>query len=129
MVDLRRRRRVDHLHVVFGALLQEAFQPRAGVLRTLAFEAVRQQQHQTAETFPFVFGARDELVDDHLRGIDEVAELRLPKHQPVGPVEAVAVLESEHARLRQRRVVNIEDALPRPQVPQGHIGVAEFGIP
>src|SRR5207302_474935 len=45
---LRRRRRITDLNVVFGAGLQEPFQPGAGMLRPLALVAVRQQHHQAA---------------------------------------------------------------------------------
>ena len=38
------RRAVGDLHVVLGGKLQEAFEAGAGVLRALAFVAVRQQQ-------------------------------------------------------------------------------------
>ena len=46
----------------------------------------------------------DELVDDHLRAVGEVAELRFPEHQRVGLGERVAVLEAEHRLFRQHRV-------------------------
>ena len=39
------------------------------------------------------FGGHDELVDHDLRGVGEVAELRLPAHQRVGR-DRVAVLEA-----------------------------------
>jgi hypothetical protein len=37
---------LHHLDVVLGAQAQEALEPRAGVLGTLALEAVRQQHHE-----------------------------------------------------------------------------------
>ena len=83
------------------------------MLGPLAFEAVRQQQHEAAQPPPLLFGAGDELVDDHLGGVDEVAELRLPQHQPVRAVEAVAVLEAQHAGLGQRAVVDLDRRLVR----------------
>ena len=61
--------------------VQEALDARAGMLGTLAFVAVRQQQHQAAGLAPLGFGAGDELVDHDLRAVGEVAELRLPQHQ------------------------------------------------
>jgi hypothetical protein len=54
----------------------------------------RQQHHQTRQLPPFVFRARDELVDDHLRHVHEIAELRLPDHQSVRIIEAVAIFKS-----------------------------------
>ena len=55
----------------------------------------------------FGFARGEELVDDHLRAVGEVAELRLPQHQRAGIGERVAVLEAEHARLRKQRVVRL----------------------
>src|SRR5258705_1694671 len=42
--ELRGRREVDDLDVVLGGLRQESLEPRARMLRTLAFQAVRQEQ-------------------------------------------------------------------------------------
>ena len=97
---LRRRGGLHDLDVVLGGQRQEALEPGARVLRALAFEAMGQEQHQAAQALPLVFGAGDELVDDHLGRVHEVAELGLPDHQPVRAVEAVAVLEAQHARFR-----------------------------
>ncbi len=53
---------------------------------------------QSAQPTPAVGGPCDELIDDHLACVDEVAKLGLPRDQARGTVEAVAVLEPEHAR-------------------------------
>ena len=79
--------------------LQVALDARAGVLRPLAFVAVRQQHDDAGEQTPLVLAGGDELVDDDLRAVGEVAELRLPEHQRLGIVAAEAVLEAEHRRL------------------------------
>ena len=50
---------------------------RARVLGALAFEAVGEQQREAALA-PLVVGRDDELVDDDLRAVGEVAELGLP---------------------------------------------------
>ena len=70
---------INDLHIVFGAEMQKSFEARAGMFGALAFEAMRQKQHKAAEAFPFVFGAGDELIDDRLGGIPEIAELRFPQ--------------------------------------------------
>ena len=77
--DLRRRGRHADLDVVLGAQLQEALEARRGVLRPLALVAVRQQHHQPAEPAPLGLGRGDELVDDHLGAVGEVAELAPPR--------------------------------------------------
>ena len=76
-----RRREVGDLHVVFGAKLQEALEPRRGMLRPLAFIAVRQQADEARHAQPLALARRDELVEHHLRAVGEVAELRFPQRQ------------------------------------------------
>src|SRR6267378_1165024 len=95
MEILSGRCRINDLHIVFGAEMQKSFETRAGMLRTLAFKAMGQQQNEAAEAFPFVFRAGDELIDDWLGGIPEITELSFPENQPVRIVEAEAVLETE----------------------------------
>ena len=55
---LRRSAGVADLDIVFGAQLQEALQAGAGMFRPLAFEAVRQEQHQAAQALPLGFAAQ-----------------------------------------------------------------------
>ena len=90
----------DNLHVVFGRQHQEAFQARAGVFGALPFKPVRQQHDQAAQASPFVLGAGDELVDDHLGRVGEIAELGFPHHQAIGKHQAVAIFEAQARRLR-----------------------------
>ena len=89
---------VSDLKVVFGALLQEALQARRAVLWAHAFLAVRQHHHQARDAAPLRFRRGDELVDDDLGAVDEVAELRFPDDEHVRFVERVAVVEAEHRR-------------------------------
>ena len=110
-----RRGEVGHLHVVFRTHLQEALQPRAGMLRALAFVAVRQQANEAGHTQPFAFARRDELVEHDLRAVREVAELRLPQCQRVRLGGRIAVFKAEHGLFRQARVDALRSAPgPRP---------------
>ena len=59
---------------------------------------------------PLVFAGGDELVDDDLRAVGEVAELRFPEHERLGKVAAVAVLEAEHGGFGKRGVIDLERA-------------------
>ena len=54
------------------------------VLGPLALVPVRQQQHEAVSAGPTCLRAGQELVDDHLRAVEEVAELRLPHHEARG---------------------------------------------
>src|SRR3712207_8411703 len=62
----------------------------------------------TGALAPLGLPGADELVDDHLRAVDEVAELRLPQHQGLRVGHRVAVLEAQRRVLRQQRVVDEE---------------------
>ena len=74
----------------------------------VALVAVREQQRQPRRLPPLREAGDDELVDDDLRAVDEVAELRLPEHERLGRRDRVAVLEPERGVLRERRVVDLE---------------------
>jgi len=80
---VRRRRAVGDLHVVFGGHLQETLETRRGMFRSLALIAVRQQADEAGHSQPLAFARRDELVEQHLRAVGEVAELRFPHRQRI----------------------------------------------
>src|SRR5258708_1787410 len=75
---LRGAARLADLNVVFSGKLQEAFDTGAGMFRALAFKSVRKEQDHAGWQVPFVFTGADELVDDDLRAVDEITELRFP---------------------------------------------------
>ena len=128
MEDLRRRGQVAHQHVVLGAELEEALDAPAGVLRPLALEAVREQQREAREPVPLVFARREELVDDDLRPVGEVAELGLPDHETIGVVEGVAVVEAEHAGLGQRGVEDVEARRALGDAREGRVALPRRGV-
>ena len=99
---------VGDLPIVLGAKLEVALEPRRGMLGPLALIAMRQQQHEARHAEPFPLAGGDELVDDDLRAVGEVAELRLPQHQRVRLGEAVAIFEAEHGLLGQHGVDHLE---------------------
>src|SRR5690606_16308474 len=78
---VRRRGDVGNLHVVFRAHLQEALETGGRVLRSLPFVAVRQKADETRHTQPLALARRNELVEDNLRTVGEVAELGFPQGQ------------------------------------------------
>src|SRR5579864_1135697 len=103
---LRRGRRLRNLEIVLRRKLQKALNARARVLRTLAFVAVRQQQHEAGQQIPLGFAGHNKLIDDRLSYIGEVTELRLPKHERLRVVAAIAVLKAQNSSLGKRRVVD-----------------------
>src|SRR5207342_1026874 len=108
MEELARGRAVDDADVVLRRELEEALEARARVLGPVAFVAVRQQERQARRLSPLRAAGHDELVDDDLGAVHEVAELRLPEHERVGSRDRVAVLERERSVLRERGVVDLE---------------------
>ena len=98
------------------------------MLRTLPLEAVRQEHHDTGEPVPLVLGAHDKLVDHDLRDVHEVTKLRLPDHEAIGAVEAVAVFESQHAHFRKRAVVDLDRRLVGRQMLERAVGVVGDGV-
>src|ERR1700687_71933 len=95
MKILRSRRRLADLHVVFGGELHEAFQTCAGMLWSLALVAVRQKHHEPRRQIPFILARADELVDDHLRAVGEIPELRFPQNERRRIVAANAISTSQ----------------------------------
>ena len=114
------------LNIVVRGELEVALDAGAGVLRALAFVAVGQQQGEAAEQAPLVFAGGDELVDDDLRAVGEVAELRFPEDEGFGVVAAVAILEAQHAGLGEDRVVDAEARLIRIDVVERESRAARF---
>jgi hypothetical protein len=80
------------------------------MLRTLAFIAVREQQHEPVGAQPLQFARRDELVDDDLGAVGEVTELRLPQHQGARVGDRIAIFEAKHPEFGERAVANFEAA-------------------
>ena len=78
------------------------------MLRARSLVAVWQEQRQTRGRPPLGEPGDDELVDDDLRPVDEVAVLRLPQHQRLGRGGGVAVLEAQAGVLGERAVVQLE---------------------
>ena len=115
MIVVARRRGIRDAQVAFGGELQEALEPRARMFRPLAFVAVRQQQRQARGLTPLRLTRGDELIDDDLRAVDEVAELRFPQHQRLRHRRRVAVFETDARVFRKRPVVNLEARLRLPR--------------
>ncbi|MCY1238751.1 hypothetical protein D9M72_515080 [compost metagenome] len=119
-----RRRGVGHDHVLFGTKLQEALDPCGRVVRTLAFVAVGQHEHQGGTLAPLLLGRGDELIDDGLRAVDEVAELRFPQHQCIGALHGVSVFEAHRSVFGQQGVVDPQLGLVIGEVAQGQPFIA-----
>src|SRR3954452_10064249 len=125
---LRRGREVRDADVALGGEREEALEARRRVLGARPLVAVRQQQRQARRLAPLREAGDDELVDDDLRRIDEVAELRLPQHERLGRLLRIAVLEAEARDLAQRRVVQLERGLRAGEVLDRRQRLAGLGV-
>ena len=131
---LRRRGAVGHPHVDVGTELKKPLGARARMVRPLALVRVRQQQDQRRALPPFHPRRGDELVENHLRAVEEIAVLRLPHHQARRLLHVVSVLESDHGVLGQRAVVDLEGRTRLRQRLQRHVDgagldVVKHGVP
>ena len=113
MEVLGRGGRLGDPHVAPGAQGEEPLDAGRGVLGALALVAVGQQQDQAGLLAPLVLGGHQEVVDDDLGAVPEVAELGLPGHQIVDGLDRVAVLEAHAGVLGQQRVADGEPAALR----------------
>ncbi len=94
------------LDVVLGGELEIALDASAGVLGALAFVAVGEEHDEAGEEAPLGFASGEELVDDDLGTVGEVAELGLPEDEGLGVVAGEAVLEAEAGGLGEEGVVD-----------------------
>src|SRR6266436_4267222 len=77
-----------NLHVVLSGELQKKFDTRTVMFRALAFKSMRKQQYEPGGKIPFIFTGTDELIDDDLRAVDEIPELRFPQNEDLRIVAA-----------------------------------------
>ena len=96
------------------------------MFRPLAFVAVRQEEHETAHAEPLHLARGDELIDDHLRAVREIAELRFPADERARLRRAETIFEAHHRFFREQRVDRLEWRLPVAHMTERH--VARFGF-
>ena len=123
---LRRGARAGKFGVVARRKLKEAFHARAGMFRPLPLIAVRKQHDQSGKQAPLFFARGDELIDQHLRAVGEIAELRLPQSKRFGIVAAIAIFEAQHRGFRKRRIEDFEQGLGKRHIRERRIGVLRF---
>src|SRR6516225_2959184 len=120
---VRRRGAIGDLHIVLAAHLQEALQARGGMLGALAFIAVGQQADEARHAQPFALAGGNELVEDDLGAVGEIAELRLPQGEGVRLGERIAVFEAQHRLLREHRIDDLVARLAGADGVEGRVTV------
>ena len=101
MEVLRGVRGLADLDVVVGGELEVALDARAGVLGALSLVPVRKQHDEAGEQSPLGFASGDELVDDDLGTVGEVAETGPPRVR--GPRGSRGSSRTQSRGLRLRR--------------------------
>src|ERR1700738_2507070 len=91
------------------------------MLGTLTFISMRQKQSKPRQTAPLGFAGADELIDDDLCPVAEIAELTLPNRQAMRLGRRESVFESHDRLLGQYRVGHRERGLVGSQVLQRHV--------
>ena len=99
---LRRRGCVDDPDVLLCGQLEKPLEACARMLRSVALVAVRKKKREAGRLAPFGEPGNEELVDDDLRAVDEVAELGLPEDKRLRGSHGVPVLEAERRVLGER---------------------------
>src|ERR1700761_1606622 len=94
----------------------------------LAFVAVRQKKNEAGRERPLVFAGAQKLIDDDLRAVDEVSELRFPQNESFGIVAAEAVFEAETCSFRERRIVNLAERLFAREMRKRQVVVFGFAV-
>ncbi len=123
MEIIGRVRDVADLDIILAAHLQITLEPGRGMFRPLPLVAVRQQQHEPRHAQPLRLARGDELVDDDLGAVGEIAELRLPQYQRLRIGERIAVIEAQHRGFRQRTVEDLDGRLADLDIVQRDIGL------
>src|SRR5205085_7110706 len=100
--ELAGRRAVRDPDVLLRRKLEEALEAPARVLGPVALVAVRQEERQPRRLPPLREARDEELVDDDLRAVHEVAELGLPEDERLGRRDRVPVLEADGGELGER---------------------------
>src|SRR3712207_4935778 len=100
MEVLRRGGGIGKPDVALRRERDEALDARARVLGARALVAVGEQQREARLLPPLRLAGGDEAVDDHLRPVREVAELRLPQHEAFGSGGGILTLDYQGGPVR-----------------------------
>src|SRR6516162_1789433 len=108
---LGRIRRLADIHVALGGKLHKPLDSGTRMFRALALVAVGKQQDNAGRKSPLIFAGADKLVDNDLRAVHEVTELRFPKNEPFRVVARKAVLKTQASGFGKRGIVNLAKSL------------------
>ena len=77
---------------------------------------------------PLAFGGGDELVDDDLRTVHEVAKLGFPANEQVAGEQRIPVVEAQNRGFGEERVVHAVATLLGLQIVQGDVAITRLRI-
>src|SRR5579863_3716488 len=104
------------------------------MVRALALVAVREKKDEPRQEPPLVLAGGQELIQNDLSAVDEVAKLRLPEDERLREVPAKPVLEAQRRGFGERGVHDLEGRSERPegkvlrpalQVDEGRVALVE----
>ena len=98
------------------------------MFRSLAFVSMWQKQNNSAGPLPFRFRRNDKLVDDGLRAVRKIAELRFPQAKHLRIIERITVIESEHGRFGKQAVVNTKARLFRCEMQKRNVRISRYRV-
>lgn len=116
------------LDVVARGELEKPFDARAGMFGALALVSMGKKHHHSGQQTPLIFARGDELIDDDLRAIGEITELRFPEHESLREIAAEAVFEAENGGLGKGRIIDFEPALIGRHVFERDVFFFSFGV-
>ena len=94
----------------------------------LALVTVREKKDEAGGKIPLIFAGADELIDDDLRAVGEIAELGFPKDEGFGIVAAETIFEADTSGFRERRIVDFAEGLVAREVRERDVVVFVFGV-
>src|SRR5882757_4254448 len=94
------------------------------MLGALTLVPVRKEQGESRKAPPLGFAGTDELIDDHLCPVAEIAELAFPNRQAMRLGRGESVFESHDRLFRQHRVRYRERRLTGGKMLQRHVAAS-----
>src|SRR5437762_12184675 len=87
-----------------------------------------EQQNNATGPLPFRFRGNNELIDNGLRAVGEIAKLRFPQTKHLRVIQRVPVIEPKHSSLRERAVVNTNAPLFPGEMHQWQVGLPRLRV-
>mmetsp|Transcript_8973 Transcript_8973/g.15205 ORF Transcript_8973/g.15205 Transcript_8973/m.15205 type:complete len:223 (+) Transcript_8973:754-1422(+) len=115
----------DHILIIIKRL-QESLHAATRMLSALAVITMRKKHNHSTLSVPFVFTRCNELINHDLSSVDKISELGFPKNKRIRILERVAMLKSQHGKLRQNGIAHNNFGLILRNSIQGEVFLSRF---